>query len=297
MPELKQLRVLVAVADELNFTRAAAKLFMTQQAVSKVIRQVEHELGAELVARSTHAVRLTAAGESLVHDARRVLLLVAAAVDRVHEIAAARAGTVRVGVSPALGPGERDAVVDALRDRAPGLTVALNELRPEKVLTELQSREIELAVVRIAPDSPALDSAALAMTPTRLYVPAGHRLAARTTPVPAVELDGERLLVWSPPGTPLTDLIVSRLAESGAAVQPLMSLTTGMASALNDLTELAAVAIAPEGWHLPGRTVELHLAEDVLLPLVVVWPAGGSTTTVDRLRAALPITGQDDATR
>ncbi|AGL18413.1 hypothetical protein L083_4903 [Actinoplanes sp. N902-109] len=45
-----------------------------------------------------------------------------------------------------------------------------------------------------------------------------------------------------------------------------------------------------EGWHRPGRTVELHLADDILLPLAVVWPAGVSTTTVDRLRAALPIT-------
>ncbi|MFB9238099.1 LysR family transcriptional regulator [Plantactinospora siamensis] len=286
VPELRQLHILVAVADELNFTRAAAKLFMTQQAVSKVIRQIEHELGAELVERSTHAVRLTAAGESLVHDARQILLLVATAVDRVQEIASGRAGTVRIGVSPALGPGERDAVVNAVRDGAPGLTVALNELRPEKALTEFQSREIDLAVVRIAPDSPALDSAQLAMIPARLYVPVGHRLAARTTPVPPSELDGERLLVWSPPGTPLTDLIIGRLALVGAAVQPMLSLTMGMATALSDLPELGAIAIAPEGWHRPGRTVELHLAEGILLPLVVVWPAGGSTSTVARLRAA-----------
>ncbi|WP_308295427.1 LysR family transcriptional regulator [Streptomyces sp. PSAA01] len=286
MPELRQLRILVTVADELNFTRAAAKLFMTQQAVSKAIRQVEHELGAELVERTTHAVRLTAAGKSLVHDARQILLLVAAAVDRVHEIGSGRAGTVQVGFSPALGPGERDAVVNALRAGASGLTVALNELRPEKALAALQSREIDLAVVRIAPDSTALDSAGLPPTPARLYVPVGHRLAARTTPVPPAELDGERLLVWSPPGTPLTDLIIDHLAMAGATVQPHLSLTMGMASAVNDLPGLDAIAIAPEGWHRPGRTVELHLAEGILLPLVVVWPAGASTTIVDRLREA-----------
>ncbi|MCG0289114.1 LysR substrate-binding domain-containing protein [Streptomyces sp. PSAA01] len=274
------------MADELNFTRAAAKLFMTQQAVSKAIRQVEHELGAELVERTTHAVRLTAAGKSLVHDARQILLLVAAAVDRVHEIGSGRAGTVQVGFSPALGPGERDAVVNALRAGASGLTVALNELRPEKALAALQSREIDLAVVRIAPDSTALDSAGLPPTPARLYVPVGHRLAARTTPVPPAELDGERLLVWSPPGTPLTDLIIDHLAMAGATVQPHLSLTMGMASAVNDLPGLDAIAIAPEGWHRPGRTVELHLAEGILLPLVVVWPAGASTTIVDRLREA-----------
>jgi DNA-binding transcriptional LysR family regulator len=286
VPELRQLRILVTVADELNFTRAAAKLFMTQQAVSKAIRQIEHELGAELVERSTHAVRLTAAGESLVHDARHILLLVAASVDRVHEIGSGRAGTVQVGVSPAVGPGERDAVVNALRAGAAGLTVALHELRPEKALVALQSREIDLAVVRIAPDSTALDSAGLPPTPARLYVPVGHRLAARTTAVPAAELDGERLLVWSPPGTPLTDLVIDHLARAGAAVRPQLSLTMGMASAVNDLPELDAIAIAPEGWHRPGRTVELHLTEDILLPLVVVWPAGASTTTVDRLREA-----------
>ncbi|MFI5933841.1 LysR family transcriptional regulator [Actinoplanes sp. NPDC051494] len=286
MPELRQLRILVTVADELNFTRAAGKLFMTQQAVSKVIRQIEQELGTELVERSTHTVRLTAAGESLVHDARRILPLVAAAVDRVHEIGSGRAGTVRVGVSPALGPGERDAVVSALRAGAPGLTVALSELRPEQAVAALQSREIDLAVVRTAPYSSALDSAGLAVTPARLYVPVGHRLAERTAPVPSAELDGERLLVWSPPGTPLTDLIVGRLAAAGAMVQLVLSLTMGMASALSDLPELGAIAIGPEGWQRPGRTVELPLADDLLLPLVVIWTAGAATT-VGRLPAAL----------
>jgi DNA-binding transcriptional LysR family regulator len=287
VPELRQLQVLVLTADELNFTRAAARLFMTQQAVSKVIRQLEREIGVALLERSTHTVRLTAAGESLVQDARQLLLLTAAAVDRAREIGDGRAGTVRVGVSPALGPGEREAVVLALRGDTSGLSVELSELRPDKAAELLRAREIDLAVVRFVPDLPSLRHAALTTTPARLYVPSGHRLAARITPVKLEELDGEQLLIWNAPGTPLTDLMIGRLRAAGVDVRPTLSPTSGMAVALSDLPDLGAVAIAPEGWQRTGRTVALPLADDVHLPLFVIWASDIPGAAVQRLRTAL----------
>ena len=60
MPELRQLRAFVAVAEELNFTRAAERLHLAQQAVSKSVGQLERELGVELLERTTREVRLTA---------------------------------------------------------------------------------------------------------------------------------------------------------------------------------------------------------------------------------------------
>ncbi|MFI5843087.1 LysR family transcriptional regulator [Catenuloplanes sp. NPDC051500] len=287
MPELRQLQVLVLTADELNFTRAAARLFMTQQAVSKVIRQLEQEIGVALLERSTHTVRLTAAGESLVQDARQLLLLAASAVDRAREIGDGRVGTVRVGVSPALGPNEREAVVLALRGDTSGLSVELSELRPGKAAEALLAREIELAVVRFVPDLPSLEHAELRTAPARLYVPVGHRLAARTTPVTLEELDGERLLTWNAPGTPLTDLIVGRIRAAGADVRPTLSPTSGMALALSDLPDLGAVAIAPEGWQRTGRIVDLPLADAFHLPLFVIWASAAPSSAVQRLRAAL----------
>lgn len=82
MPELRQLRAFVAVAEELNFTRAAERLFLGQQAVSKSIRQLERELGVVLLERTTHEVRLTAAGAELLRDGRGALKAADTAFER-----------------------------------------------------------------------------------------------------------------------------------------------------------------------------------------------------------------------
>src|SRR5918999_3548429 len=82
MPELRHLRVFAAVARERNFTRAAERLHMAQQAVSKSVAQLERELGVELFERTSRAVHLTSAGEALLADAPRVLSAADAAFER-----------------------------------------------------------------------------------------------------------------------------------------------------------------------------------------------------------------------
>ena len=125
MPELRHLRAFVAVAQELNFTRAAARLHLGQQAVSKTVRQLERELGVTLLERTTREVRLTPAGAALLETAPGVLRAADAAFARAQEVGRGLSGTVRVGVSPAVGPSEREEVVRALREEAPELSVSL----------------------------------------------------------------------------------------------------------------------------------------------------------------------------
>src|SRR5688572_32952593 len=71
--ELRHLRAFVAVAEELNFGRAATRLFVSQPALSRQIRSLERLLGCELLRRSTHRVELTLAGDALLDRARRLL--------------------------------------------------------------------------------------------------------------------------------------------------------------------------------------------------------------------------------
>src|ERR1044072_4185323 len=73
MPELRQLRTFVAVAEERNFTRAAERLHLGQQAVSKSVAQLERELGVTLLERTTREVRVTAAGAVLLEAGRGAL--------------------------------------------------------------------------------------------------------------------------------------------------------------------------------------------------------------------------------
>lgn len=285
MPDLRQLRAFVTVAEELNFTRAAERLFMGQQGVSKAVRQLERELGVALLERTTREVRLTAAGAALLRDGRDALAAADAAFERARSVGRGTAGTVTVGVSPAVGPGVRDEVVRALRADAHELSVSLREVRPAQVAPSLRDREVDLVLARTAPDVPDVDSAALSPTPTVLYVPAGHRLAGAER-VTLGDLDGERLLTWNPPGTPFTDLLVSRLSAAGATVEPVQARVMGMA-AFTDLADLDAVALMPSGWPQGDDTVAIALAEQVTLPLLVLWLAGAPPTAVGRIRAAM----------
>jgi len=285
VPDLRELRTFVAVAEERNFTRAAERLHLAQQAVSKSVGRLERELGVELLERTTREVRLTAAGAALLESGREALGAADAAFARAREVGRGLAGTVRIGVSPAVGQAVLEDIAAVLRDGAPDLAISLLEVRPGDVGRLLRDRELDLVVARTSLHGPGADSAALRPTPAVLAVPAGHPLAGADA-VRLAELDGERLLTWSPPGTPYTDLLVSRLAAAGARVEPVESRITGSAG-LAELAERNAVALMPEGW--PGRAdvVLLALADEVTLPLVVLWPTGAPSPAVRRLRARM----------
>ena len=226
MPDLRQLRAFVAVAEELNFTHAAERLHLGQQAVSKTVSQLERELGVELLERTTREVRLTAAGVALLARGRDALLAADAAFAAARNVGRGLAGTVRVGISPAVGPVAREEAIRVLRDGAGDLAVSLHEVRPGEVVEQLRDRELDLVLARTAPAAPAVDSASLRPCPAVLCVPAGHRLAGAGA-VRLAELDGERLLTWSRRGTPYTDLLLDRVAAAGAVVEPVQARVTG----------------------------------------------------------------------
>ena len=289
MPDLRQLRTFVALAEELSFTRAAERLFVGQQAVSKSVRQLERELGVDLVERTTHDVRLTAAGAALLEAGRPALAAAEAAFAAAREAGHGLTGTIRVGVSPAVSPLDRQEVVDVLRRGAPEVSVSLLEVRPRDVRRLLRARELDLVLARTSDDGPDVDSAALRPTPAVLYVPAGHRLAGGE-PVTLAQLDGERLLTWSPRGTAFTDLLLTRLAAAGAQVEPVESRVTG-STGLAELAERDAVALMPAGWPPADDVAQVALADDVTLPLLVLWPTGVPSAAVRRVRESMTRVG------
>jgi DNA-binding transcriptional LysR family regulator len=288
MPELRRLRAFVAVAEELNFTRASERLHLGQQAVSKSVQQLERELGVALLERTTREVRLTPAGTALLAEGREVLSAADAAFARARTVGRGLAGTVRLGVSPAVGPVVREEASSALREGARALSVSFHEIRPGEVVQRLRDRAVDLVLARTAPDAPDVDSAALTPSPVVLVVPARHRLAGATV-ARLAELDGERLLTWSRPGTPYTDLLVDRLAAAGARVEPVQAQVTG-GTLPPDLAGAGAVALVPVGWPLGEANVEVPIEDDVSLPLLVLWPAGVPSAAVRRLRERMSTT-------
>ena len=286
MPELRQLRAFVAVAEELNFTRAAERLHLAQQAVSKSVRQLERELGVELLERTTREVRLTPAGTALLDSGRAVLVAAESAFEGARSVGRGLSGSVRVGITPAVGAQVRDEVTRVLLDGAPDLLVSFHEVRPGEVARRLRDHAVDLVLARTERDAQGVESAALPPSPVELHVPRGHRLAGAEA-VSLAQLDGERLLTWSAPGTPYTDMLVDRLAAAGARVEPVQARVLG-GGRYHDLAATGAVALAPAGWPTGEDNVRLAVEDAISLPLLVLWPAGLPSPAVARLRSGLP---------
>lgn len=284
MPDLRELRVFVAVAEQLSFTRAAQQLHLTQQTVSKTVRDLELELGVELLERTSREVRLTPAGSALLGPGRDTLAHADAAFSAARAVGTGRSGTVRVGVTPAVGPDDRVDVVRALRtaDRS----VSLRGLRPGDLRESLRGRSIDLVLACVSGTvDDTLGRAELRPSRMQIHVPTGHRLATTGTAALA-DFDGERLLTASPAGTPYTDLLLERFAAAGAVVTPVQAQVTGGAQLLTDLTETDAIAAMPAGTVSPPSVCHLDVPE-FTMPLLVLWVAGRPPQGVQELRDQL----------
>lgn len=285
MPELRHLRAFVAVAEERNFTRAAQRLHLAQQAVSKTVAQLEAELGVALLERTPREVRPTAAGAALQAEAGEVLARADAAFARASAQGRGLEGRITVGLTGAVGGATVAPAISAVRREAPGLSIALFDVRPGDVADCLRGRQADVALVRSGPRAEGLDVRDLAPTPAALFVPEDHALAGLEE-VTLDRLDGEQLLVWSAPGTPYTDLLLARCAEAGVRVTPVETAITGGGSGLLELADLGAVSISPEGHPAPAGVVAVPLA-GVSLPLRAVRLPGPAVAGVERLVAAL----------
>lgn len=177
---LRDLRYLVALADERHFGRAAARCFVSQPTLSAQIRKLERYLGVSLVERQPRRVALTPAGKEVVERARRVLQESDAIVEVAQGARDPLAGQLRVALIPTVGPYLLPRVAPALQRDLPKLKLLLYEYQTGPLLERLRAGELDVGVLAL-PVVPmdGLDSALLYEEPFALAVPDSHRLAAR----------------------------------------------------------------------------------------------------------------------
>lgn len=191
--ELRQLRSFLTLAEELNFTAAARRLHVTQQALSRLVQQMEREVGVPLFTRTTRSVAPTAAGAAMVPVARRAV----GAADRA-VVAARRAHTgarsaLRVDVSSgSLDTGAR--ILRSLRADHPEVAVHLVEVGPVRGLRSLLDGELDVLLGLVPHCPPDLVAETVRREPVLLGVARDHPLAARAT-VPVAALADEELLL------------------------------------------------------------------------------------------------------
>lgn len=180
--ELRHLRYFVAVAEELNFTRAAARLHIGQPPLSQQIKALEEELGVRLFERSKRRVALTEAGERFLTGAWRLLADAEMAVEGARRAARGEVGELRVAFTSSLPftsllPG----LIRSYRQRRPDVTLTLREMFTSEQYAALEAGEIDLGFVRYSglPTPPGVTVRAIRHDPLRLVINAGHPLAAR----------------------------------------------------------------------------------------------------------------------
>ncbi|WP_251081557.1 LysR family transcriptional regulator [Frankia sp. Mgl5] len=189
---VRDLRYFVAVAEEQSFTRAASqRLFISQPALSKQIRQLEQSLRTVLFDRDRRTVRLTPAGEALLPYARQLTEDWEAALLAVSEASAQAGTTVRVGFQTRIGRGLIPAITARMRQRLPGWKLMFRQVSWADPTVGLAQGEVDVAIAWLpVPDTGALSWRVVAREDVWVALAPGHRLASRPI-VPFVDLVDE----------------------------------------------------------------------------------------------------------
>lgn len=153
MFELSHLRCFVAVAEELHFGRAAARLNMTQPPLSRQIMLLERELDAQLLQRSSRVVTLTPVGRIFLPEARRIVRLSESAVSWTKRVWRGEAGTLRIGFTAASGYSRVPDLVAALRQELPDVDVVLREMVTAQQMDGLTNGVLDIGLLRPLTDS------------------------------------------------------------------------------------------------------------------------------------------------
>ncbi|MFF4655165.1 LysR family transcriptional regulator [Streptomyces sp. NPDC001381] len=289
------LRAFLAVAEELHFTRAAARLYVAQQALSRDVRRLERELGVELFVRTTRQVTLTSDGERLVPFARGVLR---AQDDLLTAFARARPLLVDLN-SPGLVTGRR--VLYRARELAPEQELMA---RYESGLTgaavEIVAGRLDVSFGRYAGLEPVLrgqlDQQLVRYEPMAVVLPEGHRLASLPE-VPLAALAGESVYAGAGnPRTPEWTDLAHRLFEGrGIRVASPAPLAVGDEEFQRIMAKEGNPVLAVMGFPAMPGTVSRPLTDPVpLSPVSLVWRKGLVHPGLDALRrAAAEIAGAE----
>lgn len=173
---LKQMRAFVAVARAGSFTRAAEQLFITQSALSSLIRNLESELELRLLDRTTRRLELTDAGAELLASVEQLLGDLDRMTSDLHDVSVIRRGRVRIGATPLLASTFLPVAIQAFARRYPEVTVRVFDDASAKLMHALEQGDIDLLVATLDGAHPELSSTAVLTDVMVLVCRREHRL-------------------------------------------------------------------------------------------------------------------------
>ncbi|MGD0243956.1 MAG: LysR family transcriptional regulator [Streptosporangiaceae bacterium] len=273
--ELRELRIFLALAEELHFGRTAERLGISQPGVSEAVRVLESRLGVKVFDRTSRRVGLTPAGEEL----RRALVPALAALDQalsqVSELSRTVRGLLRVGFVRTVEGPALSRLVAAFQERYPACEVRLAEVEMFDAYRPLRRGDVDVLCNWLAVDEPDLVAgAAFAHYQRALVVAAAHRLAGQRT-VSVEDLAGEEVAIL-PSSTPpaVYDLLIPPRTPAGRPIRRTQPVQT-----INETLSLVARGRIV---HPTSSTIPMFNRDDLALipiddlpplPLGLVWCA------------------------
>ncbi len=288
---LKQLRYFIAVAEELNFTRAAARLHLSQPALSVQIRSLERDFGVDLLRRTSRSVELTEAGRGLYEDARRMLADLERARERARRTHEAAESALRIAYTASVAYQALPMILDQLAASAPGAEVVAHQAWTAHAIEAVLLGEADVALVREFGGAEGLRGELVRREPLAAVMSVRHPLASRPR-LTIEDLRGHILVVVPESLAPGFHDLVDRLCHERGFRPAQVELATpenrepllAHLSRHDDHLFIGPASMASVAWegvvHVPVTD------EDARMGLSVVWPAGATSRAVERVLEA-----------
>jgi LysR family transcriptional regulator, hca operon transcriptional activator len=292
--ELRHLRYFVAVAEELNFTRAAQRLNTAQPSLSQQIQDLEQQVGVALFIRTKRSVILTAAGTAFLDEARLTLAQARRAIATARQAARAGESTLVLGFGPAAEIKLFPSTLTSLRASFPKLRLEFRSMTTLKQREALLHNEIDLAFLRPPIHEPSLEAIPVLREQLVAVLPADHPLAGEG-PLDFAELSGYPFIEISPVHSgDLFDLVRAAAQERGVQLNTIQQVE-------DVLTMLTLISLG-EGYTLLADYAESLVFRNVttrrLTPpaievdLLMAWRKGDPSTENAALRDLITSRGR-----
>lgn len=281
--ELRHLRYFVAVAEALNLTRAAEKLFIAQPPLTRAIKQLEEELGVELFIRKPRGLQLTTGGEYFLEQARQILNKVSGTINDTRRIAQHRKTLFSIGFVPSVFYGQLPFMVRRLR-RNKNLEIVLHELKTREQVDALKAGKIDIGFGRVRIEDPDVEQTLLFDEPMIAAVPAGSPLTKH--PPTLKDLSEWPMITFpSTPGPNFADMTQSLFHRYGLRVN-VMQQVNDVQTALSLVASDMGFTLVPEQIRRVHREgVDYMPLEDdsITVPVIASRRKGENPNAVMRL--------------